>query len=184
MKVAAIIGSVRKDSYNLSLARHMQKRYAGRLDIEIVTLNEVEMYNQDIEAVPPAGIQAVIDKVKQSDAVLWVTPEYNGSISGVLHNTIDWLSRGEKVLVGKPSMIAGASMGLLGTVKAQMHLRDILFAPGVNSPLLPGNEVYVGAAHEKFSAQGELTHEPTIAFLDQVVNNFIEWHGRQSKGFN
>lgn len=89
-----------------------------------------------------------------ADAVLWVTPEYNYSIPSVLKNAIDWLSRGEKVLVGKPSWIVGASMGTLGTVRAQEHLRDILFSPGVSSPLLPGNEVYVGTVHEKIDDSG------------------------------
>lgn len=183
LKVAAIIGSNRKESFNLKLAQFLQKRYADRLAIDIVTLNEVEFYNQDIEVVPPTGAQAMIDKVKASDAVLWVTPEYNSSIPGVLKNAIDWLSRGERAMVGRPSWMMGASMGILGSVKAQAHLRDILFAPGLSSPLLPGNEVYVGAVHEKINEQGELTHEPTVAFLDKVVDNFISWHGKHVSAF-
>ncbi len=69
----------------------------------------------------------------------------------------------------------GATMGTLGTVRAQEHLRDILFCPGVGSPLLPGNEVYIGAVHEKMDGMGNLIHQPTIQFLDLVVNNFINW---------
>ena len=94
------------------------------------------MYNQDIEEDAP---QEVVDfklKVKEADAVLWVTPEYNATIPGVLGNAIDWLSRVDKVMIGKPSLIMGASMGILGSVKAQIHLRDILFAGGLKSPLL------------------------------------------------
>ena len=95
-----------------------------------------------------AAVTEFKGKVANADAVLWVTPEYNGTVPGVLVNAIDWLSRVDKVMIGKPSWIMGASMGNLGTVKAQLHLRDILFSPGVSSPLLPGNEVYVGAVHK------------------------------------
>lgn len=175
MKVVAIVGSIRKESFNLKLAQHVQKRYADQLELEILSLRDLPMYDQDIELEAP---QAVLDfkaKVKEADAVLWVTPEYNSSIPGVLGNAIDWLSRVDKVMNGKPSIIMGASMGVLGTVKAQMHLRDILFASGLNSPLLPMNEVYVGAAHEKFDAEGNLTDEATIKFLDVVIGNFQEW---------
>ncbi|MDI2588934.1 NAD(P)H-dependent oxidoreductase [Psychrobacillus sp. NEAU-3TGS] len=175
MKVVAIVGSIRKESFNLKLAQHVQKRYADQLELEILSLRDLPMYDQDIELEAP---QAVLDfkaKVKEADAVLWVTPEYNSSIPGVLGNAIDWLSRVDKVMNGKPSIIMGASMGVLGTVKAQMHLRDILFASGLNSPLLPMNEVYVGAAHEKFDVEGNLTDEATIKFLDVVIGNFQEW---------
>ena len=90
------------------------------------------MYDQDIENNPPSVVTEFKGKVANADAVLWVTPEYNGTVPGVLVNAIDWLSRVDKVMIGKPSWIMGASMGNLGTVKAQMHLRDILFSPGIS----------------------------------------------------
>ncbi|KYG91968.1 NADPH-dependent FMN reductase [[Bacillus] sp. KCTC 13219] len=175
MNIVAIVGSLRAASYNMMLAKFIQNRYAEKVTVDILTLHDIPMYNQDEENNPT---QAVVDfkaKVKAADAVLWLTPEYNSSIPGVLGNAIDWLSRVDKVMIGKPSFIMGASMGNLGTVKAQMHLRDILFASGLGSPVLQGNEVYIGAAHTKFDAAGNLTDEATIQFLDKVVNNFIEW---------
>lgn len=175
MKVVAIVGSIRKDSYNLKLAQHVQKRYADQFDLEILSLRDLPMYDQDIELEAPQVVLDFKAKVKEADAVLWVTPEYNSTIPGVLGNAIDWMSRVDKVMNGKPSIIMGASMGVLGTVKAQMHLRDILFASGLNSPLLPMNEVYVGAAHTKFDEAGNLTDESTIQFLDTVIKNFQEW---------
>lgn len=180
MKIVAIVGSIRKDSYNLKLAKYIQKRYQERFELEILNLRELPFYDQDIEMNPPEAVQTFKQKVASSDAVLWVTPEYNGTIPGVLGNAIDWLSRVDKVMIGKPSWIVGASMGNLGTVKAQLHLRDILFAAGISSPLLPGNEVYVGAVHEKLDETGELTHEPTVQFLDTVVDHFIDWITRIS----
>ncbi|RDW16729.1 NADPH-dependent FMN reductase [Oceanobacillus chungangensis] len=175
MKVVAIVGSIRKDSYNLQLAKHVQKRYADKFELEILDLASLPMYNQDIEL---DATQEVLDfkaKVKEADAVLWVTPEYNSTIPGVLGNAIDWLSRVDQVMHGKPSIIMGSSMGILGSVKAQMHLRDILFAGGLNSPVFGGNEVYVGTVHEKFDTEGNLTDEATNAFLDDVIAKFQEW---------
>jgi len=175
MKVVAIVGSVRKESYNMMLAKFVQKHYADKFDLEILSLNDIPMYNQDIENDAPQVVLDFKAKVKAADAVLWVTPEYNASIPGVLGNAIDWLSRVDKVMIGKPSWIMGASMGLLGTVKAQAHLRDILFAAGLGSPVLQGNEVYVGAVHTKFDAEGNLTDEGTVKFLNSVVDNFMNW---------
>jgi len=175
MKVVAIVGSIRKESLNLQLAKHIQTRYDEKFELEILDLKPIPMYNQDIELDAPQEVLDFKAKVKAADAVLWLTPEYNSTIPGVLGNAIDWMSRVDKVLNGKPSMIMGASMGAMGTVKAQMHLRDILFASGLNSPLLPMNEVYVGAAHTKFNDNGELTDQATIEFIDTVIVNFQEW---------
>jgi chromate reductase len=175
MKVVAIVGSIRKDSLNLQLAKHVQARYAEQFELEILDLASIPMYNQDMELDAPQEVLDFKAKVKAADAVLWVTPEYNSTIPGVLGNAIDWMSRVDKVMNGKPSMIMGASMGILGSVKAQMHLRDILFASGLNSPLLPMNEVYVGAAHTKFDENGQLTDQETIKFLDTAITNFQVW---------
>ncbi len=145
------------------------------MDIEIASIRDLPHYDQDIENEPPAVVKEFKSKVAAADAVLWATPEYNYSIPGVLKNAIDWLSRVDKVMIGKPSLIVGASRGALGTVRAQQHLRDILYSIGVSSPIMLGNEVYIGAVHEKIDENGNLTHEPTVAFLDQVVENFVSW---------
>jgi len=175
MKVVAIVGSIREDSYNKKLAEFIKNRNADKFDMEVLTLNDLPMYNQDNENNPPQSVVDFKAKVKAADAVLWVTPEYNGSIPGVLGNAIDWLSRVDQVMIGKPSWIMGAAMGVLGTAKAQMHLRDILFSIGLSSPILIGNDVYIGAVHTKFDDSGNLTEEGTVQFLDKVVSNFLTW---------
>ncbi|WP_409367064.1 NADPH-dependent FMN reductase [Lysinibacillus sp. 38-6] len=175
MKVVAIVGSIRKESYNMALAKFIQKRYAEKFELEVISLRDLPMYDQDIENEAPQTVLDFKAKVKAADAVLWLTPEYNGTVPGVMVNAIDWLSRVDKVMIGKPSFMMGASMGNLGTVKAQLHLRDILFSPGINSPLLHGNDVYIGAVHTKFDAEGNLTDEGTVKFLDTVVENFLDW---------
>jgi len=175
MKIAAIVGSIRKDSYNHKLAQYVKERYKEHFELEILSIKDLPFYDQDVELDPPANVLDFKKKVADADAVLWVTPEYNYSIPGVLKNAMDWLSRVDKVMIGKPSWIMGATMGTLGTVRAQQHLRDILFSSGINSPLLPGNEVYIGQVHEKMDDAGNLTHDPTIKFLDLVADNFINW---------
>jgi NAD(P)H-dependent FMN reductase len=175
MKVVALVGSIRKESYNLKLAQYIKQRYRDRFELEILNIRDLPFYDQDIENDPPAVVADFKRKVAEADAVLWLTPEYNYTIPGVLKNAIDWLSRVDKPLVGKPSWIVGASMGQMGTLRAQLHLREILYSPGVSSPIMPGNEVYVGAVHEKIDAAGQLVHEPTVQFLDNVVDNFVDW---------
>jgi chromate reductase, NAD(P)H dehydrogenase (quinone) len=175
MKIAAIVGSNRKESYNQKLTVFMQTRYQGKIEIEILPIKDFPIYNQDDELNPPAVVTDTKRKISESDGILIATPEYNGTISGVLSNALDWFSRVDKVMIGKPAMIVGASMGALGTVKAQMHLRQILNSPGISALTLPGNEVFVGSVHEKIDESGKLTDESTIQFIDGVVDNFIEW---------
>jgi chromate reductase len=177
MKIVALVGSLRNESYNLQLVKTMQERYKDRFDLEISEIRNLPHYNQDEETNPPQVVITFKRQVADADGVLIVTPEYNWSIPGVLKNALDWLSRVDKVLVGKPVMIAGVSLGLLGTIRAQLHLRQILSSPGLNARVLPpaGTEILINQAEEKFDTAGRLTHEPTLAFLDEVVQKFIEW---------
>ncbi|AXH99289.1 NAD(P)H-dependent oxidoreductase [Sporosarcina sp. PTS2304] len=180
IKVKAIIGSTSSTSYNLKLVEFMAKRYKEQLDITPVRINDLEMFSVDIESEPPASVQAFKDDVKDSDAVMFATPEYNFSIPGSMKNAVDWLSRGgDFTLHGKTGFIIGSSMGVFGSVRAQIHLREILSNPALAPILLPGNEVYIGAIHTKLNEEGDLTDEPTIAFLDTVVTNFVEFHKKQ-----
>lgn len=175
MKIIAVLGSISKNSYNKKLAKYMKERYKNKLDIEVLSLENIPMYNEDIELNPPDIIIEYRNKIKNSDGLIFVTPEYNHSIPGVLKNALDWFSRVEKVMINKPGMIVGASKGTLGTVKAQMHLRQILNSPGVGVITLPGNEVFIGNIVDKMDHNGNLTHKPTIEFLDQVVDNYVNW---------
>ncbi len=105
-----------------------------------------------------------------------ITPEYNWSVPGVLKNALDWLSRVEKVMIGKPVMIAGVSTGAMGTIRAQLHLREVL--AGMRAKLLPpaGNEMLIASAAQKFdAATGRLADEATLRFVDEVVGRFVEF---------
>lgn len=174
MKIIAIVGSIRKDSYNKKLAKFMKERYTDKLDIEIFTLENIPMYNEDIELDPYEVITNYREKIKSSDGLIFVTPEYNHSIPGVLKNLLDWSSRVERVMLNKPAMIVGASTGVMGTVKAQMHLRQILNSGGVGAITMPRNEVFISNIQDKFDNEN-LNDESTTEFLDKVVDDFVEW---------
>ncbi|VEF46954.1 NADPH-dependent FMN reductase [Bacillus freudenreichii] len=179
IKVKAIIGSTSSTSFNLKVVEFMKKRYADQLDITPVFINDVEMFSVDLENNVPANVKSFKDNVKDSDAVLFAVPEYNFSIPGALKNAVDWLSRGgDFTIKDKPAFIIGSSMGALGSVRAQIHLREILSNPALAPVLLPGNEVYIGSIHEKLNEEGELIDQGTIAFLDQVVENFVEFYNK------
>ena len=153
MKVIGLVGSIREHSYNQQVANYMKERYKGRLDIDYLSMKELPFFDQDEELDPPDVVKRFKEKIASAEAVLIVTPEYNHSIPGMLKNAIDWLSRGDKVMIGKPVMIVGATPGVLGTVRCQIHLRQVFAAPGVAAKVLPGNEVLIGNVHEKLDDQ-------------------------------
>lgn len=175
MKIIAIVGSISKDSNNKKLVQFMKERYKEKLDIEILPIEKLPMYNEDIENDAPEVVRELREQIRKSDGILFATPEYNHSIPGVLKNAIDWFSRVDKVMIDKPSFIVGVSMGNLGTVKAQIHLRQILNSGGVATINLPGNEVFIGTIQDKIDENGNLIDEGTIKYLDLVVENFINW---------
>lgn len=175
MKIVALVGSNRKESFNKKLTLYIKERYADKVHIEILPIDNLPMYNQDHELDPPSIVKEIKRKVKESEGILIATPEYNHSIPAVLKNAIDWFSRGDRVMINKPIMIVGGSMGVLGTSRAQAHLRQILNSGGVAALTLPGNEVFIGNIHEKLDESGKLIDESTIKFLDKVMDNFIKW---------
>ena len=175
--VKAIIGSTSPDSYNAKVVQFMKERYADRLNIIPVYINELETFSVSQEKHFPPEARKFADEIHDSDAVLFATPEYNYSIPGSLKNAIDWLSRGgENVLKDKPAFIIGVSKGVLGTVRAQNHLREILFSPNLSPNILKNNEVYIGMIQEKLDNSENLTDEGTLAFLDKVIDNFVSFY--------
>lgn len=168
-------GSLRGGSYNSALLRAAQKLAAPALDISIARIDDIPLYNGDVQAEGfPAGVVALAERIRSSDGVLIATPEYNYSVPGVLKNTIDWLSRLEdQPFAGKPIALMGASMGGQGTSRAQYHLRQVfVFLDGriMNRP-----EVFVGAAHTKFDEGGELVDAATRDFLSTYLEAVSAW---------
>ncbi|MFZ3579925.1 NADPH-dependent FMN reductase [Virgibacillus sp. DJP39] len=175
MNIVTIVGSLRKDSYNMQLAKTMEERYKEKLNSNIADIRSLPHFDQDEENNPPHAVKEFKEAILNADGVIIITPEYNWSIPGVLKNALDWASRVDKVFIGKPVMILGATIGMPGTVRAQMHLRQILGAPGIQAKLLPpgGNEVLIGFAGQKFDEQtNRLVDEGTLNFLDSKVDAF------------
>lgn len=176
MKMVALVGSLREDSYNLKLVKTMQERYRGKFDVEFANIRDLPHYNQDEEETSNAAVTALQQQVAAADGVIIVTPEFNWSIPGVLKNALDWLSRGDRVMKNKPALTAGVSPFMMGTVRAQQHLRDILGSPGISArTLVPGgNEILITFAEQKFDkVTGRLVDESTLTFLDGVVERFL-----------
>ncbi|MCK6516524.1 NAD(P)H-dependent oxidoreductase [Myxococcota bacterium] len=170
MNVLGLSGSLRQGSYNTLALRAVQRLAPEGVTLQIAELADIPMYNDDLAKLGmPAAVARLKDQIAHADAVLIATPEYNYSVPGVLKNAIDWVSRPpEPPLNGKPVAILGASLGMLGTVRAQVHLRQILVF--LNTFTLNKPEVFIGAAHTKFNAEGELADEMTKKMLhDQLV---------------
>lgn len=175
MKIAIIVGSLRKESYNRKVADFIKERYKDKLDIEILLLNDLPIFNEDIEENPPKSVNEFKEKIKASDGVIFSTPEYNYSIPGALKNALDWCSRVDRVLAHKPTFIVGASSGDIGTARCQIDLRKVLNCPGVAALNLPGNQILIGTIQEKFNENGKFNDDRTIKRLDKVLVNYIDW---------
>ncbi len=181
-KVAVINGSLRKDSINKKLALAIAKLAAGRLDLKLVDISDLPLYNQDLEANFPAAAQRVKAEIDAADAVLFVTPEHSRSISAALKNVIDWVSRpyGTSNWVDKPGGIAGTSGGQVGTAIAQDHLRSILVAQGIR--LLGRPELYFIYKDGVFDADHDVTDPAAKKILQGFVDAFAGWVGQFAQG--
>jgi chromate reductase len=175
MTVLAISGSLRRASYNTALLR--AARDLAPFPVELYDVGALPLYNEELEADPPASARDLRDRVRAAGALLFATPEYNFSVSGVLKNAIDWGSQplGANVWDGKPAAILGAAVSSIGTARAQLHLRQIL-AP-LNVAVMPAPELLVGKAQEKFDG-GRLVDEPTRDALRDFLSRFDAWIAR------
>ncbi|HEY1772025.1 MAG TPA: NADPH-dependent FMN reductase [Gammaproteobacteria bacterium] len=181
MKVLAMVGSLRKGSYNkLALRTAMEMKPAG-MEIERGEIGDLPLYNDDVrEAGYPPPVQRLREQVRAADALLFVTPEYNYSVPGVLKNAIDWCSRPpDQPLNGKPAAIMGASTGKIGTARAQYHLRQICVF--VNMLPLNRPEVMLSNADKLFDAEGRLTDEATRKFIGDLLVSLADWTARMQK---
>ena len=174
-KVAVINGSLRKDSINKKLALAISKLAAGKLDLKLVDISDLPLYNQDLEASYPAAAQRVKDEVAAADAVLFVTPEHSRSIPAALKNVIDWVSRpyGTSKWPGKPGGIVGTSGGQVGTAIAQDHLRSIAVAQGI--ALLGRPEIYFLYKDGVFDAEHNVTDPAAKQILQGYIDAFAGW---------
>jgi chromate reductase len=176
LSVLGIAGSLRAGSFNRALLHAAQELAPAGMQITTFDLAPIPLYNADVEALgDPAPVAAFKAAIREADALLIATPEYNFGVPGVLKNAIDWASRPPRgsALQGKPAAIMGATPGMGGTGRAQMQLRQAFVFTQTYAVLSP--EILVARAAEKFDAAGRLTDEPTRKFVGQLLQALADW---------
>ncbi|MGH6889232.1 MAG: NADPH-dependent FMN reductase [Rhizomicrobium sp.] len=178
IRVFAFCGSLRKGSFNRMALRAAEELAPPAMAFEGCDIGEMPLYNEDVRAKGfPPPVEAMRERIRAADAVLFVTPEYNYSIPGVLKNAIDWASRPpDQPFAGKPAAIMGASPSMLGSARAQYHLRQSCVY--LNMFLVNQPEVMIAAADKKFDADGRLTDEPTRKFIAKLLVALADWTRR------
>ncbi|RBP99494.1 NADPH-dependent FMN reductase [Bifidobacterium xylocopae] len=168
--IAVFVGSLRKESFNRKLARSIENLLPAGVNFEYADM-DLPLYNQDLDGDFPAKATALKELVERADGILFVTPEYNRSFSGVLKNAIDWASRpwGQSSFAGKPAAIVGASIGALGATQAQAALRNVLLF--LDMKVMGQPEVYFNAA-TGFDGQGNLA-DSSVDFLRGFAEAFV-----------
>jgi len=177
-KVLVLVGSVRPNSSNLKFARALEKLAAGRLRFDYADIAALPFYDDALWDNPPPSVITLKRQIAAADAILFVTPEYNRSIPGVLKNAIDWPSRpfGQSVWEGKPAAIVGATPGQTGTAAAQAHLRAIAVVLGL--VVMGRPEVYQTLTPGLITEAADVTDERTRLFLGKWVDAFARFIDR------
>lgn len=175
VKIGVLVGSLRRDSFNRRLARAVEKLAPAEFDFEHIRIDDLPLYTQDFDDDYPAVARRLKHDVEAADALLFVTPEYNRSVPGVLKNALDIASRpwGTNSFAGKPGAVIGASIGSTGAALAQQHLRNILAYLDV--PLLAQPEVFVHFKDELIGTDGTIATERTQTFLQGFVDRYVAW---------
>ena len=175
VRILGISGSLRKGSFNSAALRAARELAPQGMSIEIFDIAPIPLYNEDVKAQGfPPPVEELRRKVLEADGVLLASPEYNYSVSGVLKNTIDWVSRPPaQPFDGKPIAIMGASGGVLGTARAQYHLRQMFVF--MNGHVMNRPEVMIPQAQNKFDAEGKLEDQPTRDFVSALLVAFAAW---------
>lgn len=173
--VAIFVGSLRKDSLNRKMANALIAMAPPALKMEIVEIGGLPLYNQDFDPDPPQPVRDFKQRVQAADAVLFVTPEYNRSVPGVLKNAIDTASRpyGQSAWEGKPGAVVSVSPGKIGGFGANHHLRQSMVFLDV--PMMQQPEAYIGGAADLFDVQGAIKNDSTRELMQKFLQSFAQW---------
>lgn len=180
-KIAVFVGSLRKQSFNLKTAKALISLAPETLSLEIIDISSLPMFNEDLEATPPKEWLTLREQIKAADGLLFLTPEYNRSVPGVLKNAIDVGSRpyGKNSWDGKPGAIVSVSIGSISGFGANHHLRQSLVF--INVPTMAQPEAYIADASGLFDDNGNLTNEGTKEFLKKFMEAFAKWVDTHAK---
>jgi len=181
INVAVLVGSLRKESINRKLARAVERLASAELRFDYLQIGDLPLYTQDFDSAYPPICQRLKQAIQAADALLFVTPEYNRSVPGVLKNAIDIASRpyGTNSFAGKPGAVIGASIGAPGAAMAQQHLRNVLAYLDV--PTLGQPEVFIHFKDGMFDSEGKIGNADTQKFLQGFVDRYVAWVKRFHK---
>ena len=174
-RLLGLSGALRKASTNTGLLHAVATHLPASVEFEIATLHGIPLYDGDHEVAEgkPEAVQVLDQRIRSADGIIIATPEYNYSIPGVLKNATDWLSRGDSPFVWKRVGVLGASIGILGTARAQLALRQNL--QGLQAIVMPKPEIFASISAKRFDAQGNLQDEETHRHLAKWVQAFLDW---------
>ena len=173
-KIAVIVGSLRKDSFNRKLATAVARLAPPEFSFTQLEIGDLPLYDQDDDARQAEPVKRLKAEIAAAQGLLFVTPEYSRSIPGVLKNAIDHASRpyGQSAWAGKPAGVMGASIGAIGTAMAQQHLRNILAA--LDAPTMGHPEAFIHAKEGLFDAEGNIGPD-SKAFLQNWMDRYVAW---------
>lgn len=175
MKLVAIVGTNSDRSTNRKLLKFMAKHFAQEAEIEILEIKDLPAFNEPEEKQAPQVVAEFNQKIAQAQGVIIATPEYDHTVPAPLSSALEWIAYTSRPLINKLVMIVGASLGLLGTSRAQAHLRQILDAPELKARLMPGNEFLLGHSEQVLTDEGELTNADKVAELEDCFAEFLEF---------
>ena len=177
MKLVAIVGTNSDRSTNRKLLKFMQKHFSDKADIEVLEIKQLPAFNEPEDKLAPAEVQAFSEKILAADGVIISTPEYDHTIPAPLSSALEWIAYTSRALINKPTMIVGASLGLLGTSRAQAHLRQILDAPELKARVMPGTEFLLGHSEQVLDDDNHLNNPEKVAEVEEHFSefqNFVE----------
>lgn len=172
MKLIGIVGTNSDRSTNRKLLHFIKNHFTDQADIEVCEIKDIPAFDEPKDRKAPQEVIELSKKIAEADGVIISTPEYDHAIPAVLKSVIEWISYTTQVLIDKPVLITGASLGSLGSSRAQAHLRQILDAPEVKARIMPSAEFLLGGSGQAFDEDGNLTNEEKVAELDTIFAEF------------
>lgn len=175
MKLVAIVGTNSGRSTNRKLLKFMAKHFADKADIEVLEIKDLPAFDEPEDKIAPAEVAIFSQKITEADGVIISTPEYDHTIPAPLSSALEWIAYTSRVLINKPTMIVGASLGLLGTSRAQAHLRQILDAPELKARVMPGTEFLLGHSEQVLDDDFNLNDADKVAELEEHFAEFQDF---------
>ncbi|WP_160675886.1 NADPH-dependent FMN reductase [Clostridium sp. C8-1-8] len=173
MKYLAIVGTNSDVSTNRMLLQFMQKHFASEADIELYEIKALPAFNEPEDSDIPEKVAELSNKILKADGVIIATPEYDHAIPAVLKSALEWISYTSQALTDKPVLIVGASLGTLGSSRAQAHLRQILDSPELAARIMPSSEFLLGKSQGAFDSEGNLIYLDKLSELDEIFREFL-----------